>query len=89
MAPPLCRLHLVAGGDPVDRQVVIGIGEARSRLAGARTLALMAIGVPGRCGNAVELVTKRLEYRVSELAQKPCAEFALAQTGAWHAFAGL
>src|SRR5689334_9941811 len=46
----LSRADRVASGEPVDGDVVVGIGMARSRLAGEGSLTGVAVGVPG-CGH--------------------------------------
>jgi hypothetical protein len=48
----------LAGGDPINRQLVVGIGKVRPGLSRVRALAGALVGVPGRFGDLVELDTK-------------------------------
>jgi hypothetical protein len=68
--PGLRRLDCCAGGDPILGQVVVGIGKPRPCLAGARTLALMIVGVPGRGCDPGELIAQRVEGGVGKLAEE-------------------
>jgi hypothetical protein len=45
----------IAGGQPVDRDVVVGVGEAGTGLAGGRRLATVVIGIPRSIGDGLQL----------------------------------
>src|ERR1700704_1617572 len=73
--------------ESILRQIIVGIGEFRAGLAGARALAMMRIGIPGRRGHPIELRAERGIGRVLELIEKALAEFALLQARARHSLA--
>ena len=50
----LRRGDRIPGGKPVDRQIVVGIGELRAGLTRSRCLARMRIGIPRRLGDLAE-----------------------------------
>lgn len=66
-------------GQPVDGDVVVGIGKPGPRSASARAFAMMAVGVPSGCGDGVKRRGERLERRVLELAAKSRCEAGLIQ----------
>jgi hypothetical protein len=49
-------LDPVAGGEPVERELIIGIGEAVAGAARMRRLARIRISLPGGVENALDLV---------------------------------
>jgi hypothetical protein len=73
---------------PIDREIVVGVGEPGSGLAGARRLAGILVGLPGHPRDLVKLGRKRRESRVAILRQKAGAELPLAQPRTGHSFAG-
>jgi hypothetical protein len=56
----------VACGEPVNGDLVIGIGKSRTRFARMRRLARMAVGVPGGSNNGFDLAIERLEGRIGK-----------------------
>ena len=44
----------VARGQPIDRDLIVGIGEAGAGLAGDRRLSAVVIGIPRRIGDGLE-----------------------------------
>jgi hypothetical protein len=58
---------------------VVGIGELRPGLAGARALALVVVGVPGRGSDPGEFIAQRIEGGVGELAEEAGQEFPLVE----------
>src|SRR5688572_25860202 len=73
--------------DPVDGEVVIGIGIARSGLAGARRIAATDIAVPGGVGDPIELRRHRLERRIDILRPEAALELRLVELDRRHALA--
>src|SRR5262249_32606404 len=61
-------------GEPIDRQIVVGIGELGAGLAGARRLAAGVVGLPRDVLDRVELRAQRLECKIDKLAQEARAK---------------
>ena len=53
--------------EPIDRQLVVGIGELGAGPSGDRALAGTGVGFPGDCGYSPDLHAERVEGRISEL----------------------
>src|SRR5579883_1711634 len=72
--------------EPIDGQIVIGVGESRTRLEGVRTFPALLVRAPGRVGDAVQIASQAVESRIDELRSKARLEFAFAYSGARHSF---
>jgi len=79
----------VARREPVDGDVVIGIGEARPGLARARRLAAFAICIPGDRDQALDRGGLGGKRWIGEAFMEAGAECRLAQLGVGHPLAGL
>ena len=77
----------LARGDPVDRQLIIGIGVFRPRLSRVRALARILVGVPGGVGDLVELDAENVESGIGELGSKTPLELGFVQSWTGHPFA--
>ena len=85
----LGRVDRFTRRDPIDGEVVIGIGELRSGLSRLRGLPAFGVGVPGGGDDLVELGGQGLEGRVLEPFQVALAELRLRELRARHALARL
>ncbi len=54
----------IARGQPIDRDLIVGIGEAGAGLAGDRRLPAVVIGIPRRIGDGLQLALQRREDRI-------------------------
>src|SRR3569833_2315022 len=81
----------VARREPVERQVVARVGEARTCLARPRCLVVRAIGGPRDLFQPLDLARQRFEQRGDEASAKPLAKLVareLDARGALADFAG-
>ena len=84
------RLHdRVTRREPVDRKLVVRVGEAWAGLAGVRRLAAVRIGVPGRRRDRVQLLCQRREGRIGEARPEALLENLARQLGRRHALANV
>jgi hypothetical protein len=87
VAPHPRFINRIAGGDPVEGKIVVGIGVPFAGLSGARALAAVPIGVPGRVGEFPALGAEFLEGGIDELEIIAGAELRLIQLGIGHSLA--
>src|SRR5690349_3996680 len=85
----LSRADRVASREPIDGDVVVGISMARSRLAGEWRFAGVAVGVPGRGYDRIELFLQGLKDGVAIAAAIALLEFVARQFDRRHAFADI
>jgi hypothetical protein len=62
----LCLRDRVARGEPVDGEIVVRIGKARSGLARMRRLAAVGIRIPSSVGDSLQLFLERIKGRIDE-----------------------
>ena len=86
---PLRFKNGLAGGEPVDRDFIVRIGKARSRLAGQRRFSRMAVGVPRGRDDGVEFALQRPEGRIDEAAAIALLEFLARQFDGRHSLANV
>src|SRR5688572_22362384 len=67
----------VAGGNPVQRQVVVGVGMARASLARVRRLAVAVIRIPGKVDQAPDLRRHGIERGIVESVAEAARDLAL------------
>jgi diketogulonate reductase-like aldo/keto reductase len=79
LMPLLREVDGVLRGDPIDREIVIGVGETWTRLAGLGAFSVVAVGIPGGIGDPLKLASQRLEGRILKLLEKPFAELGLVE----------
>ena len=79
----------VAGVGPINREVVVRIGETSAGFARTRTLATVVVGIPGDIRDAAYFRTQGIECWIVELGEESALEFRLVEPGTGHALAGL
>ena len=77
----------IARGQPVDRNLIVGIGETGAGLAGDRRLSTVVIGVPRRIGDGLQLALQRREDRIHEGGLETLLESPAPQTAGRHPLA--
>ncbi len=87
IVPPLRCQHRLARGEPIHRDFVIRVGKSGAGLARDRRLARMAVGVPGRSNDCINLALQRAKHRVDETAAITTLEFLTRQFDGRHALA--
>src|ERR1044071_561105 len=87
VVPALGLADRRARGKPIDRKLIVGVGEFFAGFLRVRGLATVCIGVPGGGGDAVELTGERPEGLVLELPEKSPPEFVLGQAWTGHSLA--
>ncbi|MNE48419.1 hypothetical protein D3C80_1428800 [compost metagenome] len=85
IVPNLRRLDRRPRRDPVDRQVVVGVGVSRPGLARHRALAALDVAVPGHGGDLIQRRPHRVKGRVLIGAQEAGGEVGAAQFRRGHA----
>src|SRR4029450_7212869 len=76
LAPLRCR-DGITGGDPIQRQLVVGIGMAGAGLAGARRLAVAVVRLPGKVDQAADLRRRGIEGGIIEAVAEAARELGL------------
>src|SRR4030095_132524 len=56
---------------PIDGDIVVGVGKSRACLARDGCLATVAVGIPGRSNDRIDLLFEWLERRIDEAAAVP------------------
>jgi hypothetical protein len=84
---PLRRQDRLACREPIHREFILRIGEARPRLARHRRFARMAVGIPRCVDDGVDLALQRLERGIDEPVAVPPHELLARQFSGRHPFA--
>src|SRR5215471_15220707 len=87
--PPLGGRDRLACFQPLDRKIVVRVGEAVPGFHSVRRLAVILVAVPRRVGDSAEFFLERLKGGVVESRQKALFEFRCIELDARHAFAGI
>src|SRR5947208_8012468 len=78
------RFDSLAGVEPFDRQLMLGIGEARACFPRPRALVIFGIGFPGDLDQGIDFFPGLVEFRIVEPRLQSLGKRLFAEADRWH-----